>query len=99
MATEYELTFHDYLSIMRRRAPYLIGISFTVLVISVIVAFVIPPTYLATGTIMVESQQVPDNIVPSATKMQIDERISIIKQRVMTRESLLRIANKYDLFK
>lgn len=99
MATEYELTFHDYLSIMRRRAPYLIGISFSVLVISVIVAFVIPPTYLATGTIMVESQQVPDNIVPSAIKTQIDERISIIKQRVMTRESLLRIANKYDLFK
>lgn len=99
MATEYELTFHDYLSIMRRRAPYLIGIFVAVLLISVVVAIAIPPTYRATGTIMVESQQVPDNIVPSAIKTQIDERISIIKQRVMTRDSLLRIANKYDLFK
>lgn len=99
MATEYELTFFDYLSIMRRRAPYLIGIAFAVLVISVMVAFIIPPTYRATGTIMVESQQVPDNIVQSAIKNQIEERISIINQRVMTRESLLRIANKYSLFK
>lgn len=99
MATEYQLTLLDYLSIMRRRAPYLVGIAGIVFVISVIVSFVIPPTYLATGTIMVESQQVPDNIVQSAIKNQIDERISIIKQRVMTRDSLLRIANKYSLFK
>lgn len=99
MATEYELTFLDYLSIMRRRAPYLIGIFIAVILISIIVAFVIPPTYRATGTIMVESQQVPDNIVPTAIKSHIDERISIIKQRVMTRDSMLRIANKHNLFK
>ncbi|MEO8342705.1 MAG: lipopolysaccharide biosynthesis protein [Gallionella sp.] len=29
----------------------------------------------------------------------MDDQISIIKQRVLTRDSLLRIANKYDLFK
>ena len=99
MATEYELTFLVYLSIMRRRAPYLIGTFVAVLLISVVVAIAIPPTYRSTGTIMVESQQIPDNIVPAAIKGQIDERISVIKQRVMTRDSLLRIANKYDLFK
>ena len=99
MATEYQLTFFDYLSIMRYRAPYLIGIFIAVMLISIIVAFVIPPTYRATGTIMVESQQVPDNVVQSTIKSQVDERISIIKQRVLTRDNLLRIANKYDLFK
>ena len=99
MATEYELTFLDYLSIMRRRAPYLIGIFIAVLLISIVVAITIPPTYRSTGTIMVESPQISDNVVPSAIKNQIDEQISIIRQRVMTRDSLLRIANKYDLFK
>ena len=99
MATEYELTFLDYLSIVRRRASYLIGIFVAVILISVVVAVAIPPTYRATGTVAVESQQVPDNIVPSAIKTHIDERISIIKQRVMTRDSLLKIANKYELFK
>jgi succinoglycan biosynthesis transport protein ExoP len=99
MATEYELTFPDYLSIMRRRAPYLIGIFLTALLISVVVAITIPPTYRATGTIMVESQQISDNIVPSTIRNQLDQQINIIKQRVMTRESLLQIANKYSLFK
>lgn len=99
MATEYELTLNDYLSIMRRRAPYLIGIFFAVLLISVVVALAIPATYKSTGTIMIETQQISENIVPAAIKGQIEERISIIKQRILTRDSLLRIANKYDLFK
>lgn len=99
MAIEYELTFHDYLSIVQRRAPYLIGIFVAVLLISIIVAVTTPPTYRATGTIVVESQQIPDNIVPSAVRNQLDEQINIIKQRVMTRENLLQIANKYNLFK
>ena len=97
MATEYELTFLDYLLIMRRRAPYLVGTFVVVLLASIIIAIVIPPTYRSTGTIMVESQQIPDNVVPSAIKNQIDEQISIIRQRVLTRDSLLRIANVQSL--
>jgi len=99
MANEYELTFVDYLSIMRRRAPYLISIFVAVLLISAVIAIVIPPTYRATGTIMVESQKIPDNIVPSAIRNQLDEQINMINQRVMTRGNLLQIANKYKLFK
>jgi len=103
MAAEYELTFLDYLSIMRRRARYLIGIFVAVLLISVVVSFAIPPTYRATGTIMVESQKVAGLLEPASTQTQtqnqIDQRISMIKERVMTRDSLLRITNKYDLFK
>lgn len=99
MATEYELTLSDYLSIMRRRAPYLIGAFVVVLLIASVVAFAIPPAYRSTGTIMVESQQIPETMVPSAVKTQFDERINAVKQRVMTRESLLQIINKHGLFK
>jgi len=85
--------------IIRRRAPYMVGISVVGLLLSVAVAISIPPSYRATGTIMVESQQIPDVIVPSAIRNQIDERINSIMQRVMTRESLLKIANKNNFFK
>src|SRR5512141_1390883 len=99
MTTEYELTPLDYLSIARRRAPYLIGAFVLVWLGAMIVAITIPPTYRASGTIMVESQQVPESIVSTAGKDPLDERINNIKQRVMTRDSMLRIANKYELFK
>ena len=99
MTAEYQLSISDYLSIMRRRAPYVIGTFVAVLMISAIVAITIPPTYRATGTIMVESQQIPDTIVANAIRNQFDEQINSIKQRVMTRESLLQIANKHSIFK
>jgi succinoglycan biosynthesis transport protein ExoP len=99
MATDYELTFFDYLSIIRRRARYLIGIFALALLITIFVSFTIPTTYKSTGTIMVETHLVADNIVPSAIKNQLDERINLIKQKIMTRDSLFQIANKYNVFK
>ena len=97
MTKEYELTFVDYLSIMRSRAPFLIGIFVLVLLIAVVIAFAIRPTYRASGTIMVESQE-PDVVAPRTSRENIYERINIIKQRVMTRDGLLPIINKYNLF-
>lgn len=99
MATEYELTFSDYLSIMRRRAPYLIGIFVVIMLVALKVAVSIPPSYRATGTILVESPLVAENSVPGAVRNDLDERIEILKQRAMTRENLLAIIDKYGLFK
>jgi polysaccharide biosynthesis transport protein len=99
MATEYELTVSDYLSIMRRRASLMIAIFLGVLLIAVIAAFVIPPAYRATGTIMIETPQVLEGVVPAPARDDLDARINIIKQRVMTREGLIQIINKHNLFK
>jgi succinoglycan biosynthesis transport protein ExoP len=99
MATEYELTLSDYLSIVRRRPAYPIG-TFVVVFLAALVAVVfIPRTYQSTGTIMVVSQNVPESVVPTQVQVGVDERINNIKQRVLTRESLLTIANKYNLFR
>ena len=99
MATEYELSLSDYLSIMRRRAVYLVVIFVVVMLSAIVAAFVISPAYLATGTIMVELPQILDGAVPRSNSNDLDARIDVIKQRVMTRESLLQIINKYGLYK
>jgi polysaccharide biosynthesis transport protein len=99
MTTEYQLTLSDYLSIVRRRAAYLIGIFTVVFLISIIVAIVVPPSYRATGTIIVESQPLPDNVVPTSLKQKLDDQINTIMQRMMTRENLIQLANKHELFK
>jgi len=99
MATEYELSINDYLAIMRRRAPYMTGAFGIVFLISLVFTFSIPPTYRSTGTIMVESKLIPENMVPNVNRNQLTERINVIRQRVMTRENLMKIANKFGLFK
>jgi polysaccharide biosynthesis transport protein len=99
MTESYQLTLRDYLAMARRRA-WIIGIIFSVvLAVGLVVTMLIPPTYESTGTIVIESQQVPTDLVQATVTSFADERIEIIKQRVMTRENLLRIIEKHQLFK
>ncbi len=99
MSNEYELTLTDYIYILRRRIKLLAAIFSGVLLIAIVTAFVLPPTYRATGTILVESQELSDTIIPATTiRSHLDEQISSIKLRILTRENLQVLANKYNLF-
>lgn len=98
MNSEYELSLNDYIAVLKRRA-LLLGLSFAVILgVSLMVAITIPPVYESTGTILVESQQIPSDLVAANNNTFADERIEIIRQRVMTREHLMRIIDKYHLF-
>lgn len=95
---EAELTLRDYFAILKRRYLYLIIPFVLVLAVSIGVSLFMAPVYQSTGTIMVESQQIPDNFVQSTVTSYADERIGVITQRVMIRENLLRIIDKFNLF-
>lgn len=98
MNAEYELSFNDYLAILNRRKKHIAVVFTAVMAVAVAVAALMPPVYQSVGTILVESQQIPTEMVKSSGTELADERIEIIKQRVMTRSNLLKIINKYDLF-
>lgn len=96
--TEYELTLHDYIDILRRRA-WLMAVVFTVVLLTAsALAILLPPVYQSSGTILIESQQISTDIIASNVTGFASERVEVIKQRVMTRENLLRIIKKYNLF-
>lgn len=98
MKSEYELSLNDYIAVLKRRA-LLIGLTFTaILTVSLMIALAIPPIYESTGTILVESQQISSDLVSANNSTFADERIEVIRQRVMTREHLMRIIDKYRLF-
>ena len=96
---ETQLTAKDYVEIIRRRFLFILLPAVLVGSATVAVAFVLPPIYESTGTILVESQQIPADLIRSTVTNNADERIQIIKQRVMTRENLLRIIDKFGLFR
>jgi succinoglycan biosynthesis transport protein ExoP len=99
MSEEYQLTLNDYLAILRRRGVLLAATFVGLLAVAVVVVVAIPPVYQSTGTIMVESQTIPTDLIPANAANLVDERIEIIRQRVMTRENLFKIIEKYKLFK
>ncbi|MCG8544191.1 MAG: Wzz/FepE/Etk N-terminal domain-containing protein [Alphaproteobacteria bacterium] len=94
----YGFDLRYYLSLLRRRFLYIL-IPFAVVAgVSTAIVLVLPPIYRSTGKILVESQQIPVDLVRSTVTSYADERIQIIKQQVMTRENLLRIVEKFNLF-
>ena len=96
--TDYELTLHDYIDILRRRAVMMVAIFIVVIATASAFAILLPPVYQSSGTILIESQQISTDIIASSVAGFASERIEIVKQRVMTRENLLRIIKKYNLF-
>ena len=98
MKSDYELSLRDYIAIIKDRALVLGVSAAVILVATVAVALMVPPIYQSTGTILVESQQISPELVSTNNTSFADERIEVIRQRVMTRENLLRLIGKYDLF-
>jgi uncharacterized protein involved in exopolysaccharide biosynthesis len=66
--------------------------------VTVATVFLLPPVYKSTGTILVESQQIPQELVQSTVTTFADERIQVITQRIMTSQQLIGIIKKFNLY-
>jgi succinoglycan biosynthesis transport protein ExoP len=84
-------------SVVRRRAlyflvPLLVGSAATVGVV-----MSLPAVYRSTATILVESQQIPADLIRSTITALASERLQVIEQRIMARDNILKIARKFNL--
>ena len=96
-----DLTLSDvyyYLGLVKRRFLLVLFPAIAAFAAVVAVIFLIPPTYQSAATILVQAQQIPADLVRSTVTASALERVQIIQQRVMTRENLLRITDKYKLY-
>ncbi len=84
-------------ALLRRRWPAL-WVSLAILLVALSAALLWPATYRSTGTILIEQQELPVDLVQSTITSYADQRIQVISQRVMTTENLLRVIQRYDLY-
>jgi polysaccharide biosynthesis transport protein len=87
-----------YLGILKRRILPFLAVSGIVGALATVIIFAIPPLYRSEATILVESQQIPEILVKSTVTGFADERVELTRQRITSREELLAIADKYQLF-
>ena len=85
-------------SARRRRKPLLVALAAGV-VATLALALFLPPRYQSTGTILIEQQELPSDLVRSTVTSYADQRVQVISQRVMTTQNLLSIIHRYDLYK
>lgn len=92
------LDIRFYLELLRRRFLVMAAVFCAVLAGAVAVAILLPPVFRSEAKIVVESQQIPEELVRSTTTSFADERIQVIRQIVTAREGIVTIANKFGLF-
>ena len=85
--------------LVKRRALYFLIPFILVFAIGAVVALAWPAKYLAEGKILVQSQEIPADLVRPTVVSLANERIQVIEQRIMTRDNLLAIAKKFQISK
>jgi succinoglycan biosynthesis transport protein ExoP len=88
----------DYLDIIRRRKYWVIFPALILMAASVSVAYMLPKTFKSEGLILIESQEIPNDLVRSTVTSYADQRIAVIKQRIMTTSKVMAIVNQYKLY-
>src|SRR6185437_8318427 len=87
-----------YWNLIKRRFLFFFIPFALVLPVGLAVAALLPATYQSVGKILVESQQIPTELVRPTVTSAAAERIQVMEQRTMTRENLLAIVDKFKLF-
>jgi uncharacterized protein involved in exopolysaccharide biosynthesis len=94
-----EIDFRRYLLVLRRRWLSFVLTTVLLFSVAVVVALRLPSVYEASAKILVESQLIPTDLTESTVTANAIERVMVIEQRLMTRDTLLEIVNKFDLYR
>ena len=82
-----------------KRRKWLIIIPWLLITgIAVIVAYLLPPIYQSSATILIESQQVPEDLMRTTVTGFAEERIKAITQQILSRQTLLSIIKEFNLY-
>jgi polysaccharide biosynthesis transport protein len=91
-------TFRDHLAVFHRRRKLILLTSIGLLSMALALAFLWPPTYKSTATILIEEQEIPVDLVRSTITSYADQRIETIRQQVMSRTTLWKVIEEFDLY-
>lgn len=87
-----------YISLFFRRLHYFLIMLTLGSVIGVTLAWMLPPVYRAEARLVVESAQIPGNLAASTVLIEAREQLQIIQQRILTRDTLLEMANRLQIY-
>ena len=93
------LDFGDYMDIVRRHRGWILGPALACLVVSVVVAYLWPDTYVSTAVIRIIPPQVPENLVATNLNMSMQARLTSMTEVILSRATLTNIISTLGLYK
>jgi len=91
--------FKFYWRLLLRRLPAMMALFLCCTVIGAIMAERLPTTYRTNARLLVEGAQIPGDLATSVVRLNANETIEIIRQRLLTRANLLEIADDTNVFR
>lgn len=85
-------------TIIWQRKYYALSIFAAFLIVATIAAFALPTLYRSSATLLIESQELPRAVADSPGAGAIEQRISKIRERVLSRGDLIGLIEQYDLY-
>jgi uncharacterized protein involved in exopolysaccharide biosynthesis len=95
---ENDVHVQHYLEVIKRRKFHFIIPVIIVFFAAATIAFMLPPVYKATATIVIESLAVSEKLVHSGMSGYIEERLQALSQRVMSSRNLLSTVERFGLY-
>lgn len=92
------ISARDILIIAKRRAWSIVLPALGVFLAAAAVAFVLPPKYRSTSTILIEDQEIPREYVSANVTTYADQRLQTINQQVMGSTRLIELINRFKLY-
>ncbi|MGF1445289.1 MAG: GumC family protein [Pikeienuella sp.] len=88
----------EIIRMIRRRAAMIVTVVVVFSGVAALLAYFIPPTYVASAKILIESQQIPSQLATSTVTTPVNQRLEAIEHRLMTRANLLSLIDRLDLY-
>ncbi len=88
----------DYLALLLRRKSHILIPFVLILGAGVALAFLLPPVYVSQATILVKDAEIPTDIIQTTVTGYLQQRIEEIKQRTLTRQGLIDIADQIKFY-
>lgn len=92
------IDIRKYLFILKRNWMISSATFLVALTIGVVYCLFWPPVYQASCLVLVQSQKVPSNLVQALVTTQIQERLQIITQQVLSRTRLTEVIERFNLY-
>jgi uncharacterized protein involved in exopolysaccharide biosynthesis len=87
-----------YARLFVRRLPWFALVVAVVTGLGLLVATSLPATYATSARLVVEPEKIPDRLAPTTVRTEGVAHLEIIQQRVLSREALLSLAQRLDVY-
>ncbi|WP_430009806.1 Wzz/FepE/Etk N-terminal domain-containing protein [Methylophaga lonarensis] len=88
----------DYFDILWRRKYWILLPALILSGVSAAVAYSLPATYKSEGLILIETQDIPPDLVRTTVTSYADQRIEVIRQRLLTTAKIMSIVERHNLY-